>query len=314
MLTLINDLKKLITEDNLTKILLVIIVIAIIYFYKSNNYIENFNNSETYTSNTNIVDDQYVDMYDNILIDTDKDKYYLDTIINSTKLNKDNFVINIGCKTGNINRLLNDMSISSIGLDRSKKMIDFCKNKYNSDINSMFYTSDYNYIDNINLLNDYNKKPSHILCLNMEIYYIEDLNNFFYKCYNSLDQNGFLIIHTVDHLKFNNTSVYSRINNFNPNSLSIKKINDSVIKFSDVIYNTKYRIFPNDFGNDTVWFTETITTNNNKIYEYIHNYNMISNDEIKNIATTNGFKLYKIINIDLQHYNNEYLYIFIKSF
>ena len=124
----------------------------------------------------------------------------------------------------------------------------------------------------------------------------------------------YLVVHLVDHKKYNNTSVYSRINNLNPNNLSIKKVNDSVIKFNDIIYNTKFRIFPNDFGNDTIWFTETITNiDNNSVYENIHKINNLSTNDIKKIATQNQFKLINIININLHNYNNEYLYIFKKN-
>ena len=45
---------------------------------------------------------------------------------------------------------------------------------------------------------------------------------------------------------------------------------------------------------------------------HVHTYNISINDDISEIATNNNFRLVKIINITLKHYNNEYIYIFKK--
>lgn len=310
MLKTLLGLKKYIIEDNLTKIFLLIAMLALILFISKKNDKEYFENQRIYTSSNNqdIFDNNYIDLYNNIIIDTDKNKYFVNKILEQTNISTNSNVLNIGCKTGNINKLLQDIKIKSVGLDQSKFMINYCKNNYS---NIDFDILDIKNIDSVSI---FTNNVSHILCLNMEIYYLEDIDLFFSKCYNLLDNNGYLIIHLVDYKKFNNTSVYSRFNNFNPNNLSIKKVNDSVIKFNDIIYNTKYRIYPNDFGRNTVTFTETIENNNSgNIHEYIHSLNMLTNTNIKKIAKDSGFKLEKIIDIDLPNYNNEYIYVFVKD-
>ena len=309
MIKFISSLKKYITEDNLTKLFILIGILALILFYsKKNNYEYFINNNYSSSSNNNTFSEKYIDIYDNIIVDPVKNNFFIDAIEKNTILDFNKSVVNIGCKNGDINKNLDDRKINSIGLDNSKSMINFCRNKY-SNIN--FDIFNINTFDHNNI--DTTFPVSHILCLNMEIYYIEDKKDFLSKSYDLLDTNGYLIIHLVDYKKYNNTSVYSRINNFNPNNLSIKKVNDSVIKFNDIIYNTRYRIHPNDFGNDSVWFTETIEDlNDNSIHEQIHNLNIISNSNIVKMAKNIGFKFIKKIDIDLTTYNNEYLYIFKK--
>lgn len=308
MLKTFSKVKNNIINDNLTKIFLVIGILAVIIFLYKSNKRENFANTQIYTSadNKRIFDNNYINLYENIIIDSDKNKYFIDSILNNTNISNNGTILNIGCKTGNINKLLRERNINSIGLDESVDMIKFCKNNYR-DID--FHILNYNSLDSITI----NNNITHILCLNMEIYYIENIDLFFSKCYNLLDNNGYLIIHIVNYEKYNNTSVYSRIHNLNPNHLSIKKVNDSMIQFNDIIYNTKYRIYPNDFGNKKVKFTETIQNlKNNNIHENIHNLNMISNSNLEKIANDHGFILTNKIEINLEYYNDEYLYIFRK--
>ena len=317
MLKLFSDIKKSFTEDNLTKLFIIITIIAVIYSMNNNSQREYFQNtnSGSYSSSNddNIFNTEYIKLYDNVIMDTDKDSKSIDYIMQKTNISDQGMVVNIGCKTGWINNYLKqNYGVNSIGLDRSSYMIDTCRNKH-SDIDFNVFNIDT--LDTINI--NHNQPISHIICLNMEIYHIDNLEYFFTQCYKLLERNGYLILNLVDHKKYNNTSVYSRINHFNPNDLSIKKVNDSVIKFNDIVYNTRYRVFPNDFGNDTVWFTETIENlNDNSVHENIHNFNAISNKEIENIAYRNNFKLVNIIDIQfdlgLSHYNNEYLYIFKK--
>jgi len=317
MLKLFSDIKKSFTEDNLTKLFIIITIIAVIYSMNNNSQREYFQNtnSGSYSSSNddNIFNTEYIKLYDNVIMDTDKDSKSIDYIMQKTNISDQGMVVNIGCKTGWINNYLKqNYGVNSIGLDRSSYMIDTCRNKH-SDIDFNVFNIDT--LDTINI--NHNQPITHIICLNMEIYHIDNLEYFFTQCYKLLERNGYLILNLVDHKKYNNTSVYSRINHFNPNDLSIKKVNDSVIKFNDIVYNTRYRVFPNDFGNDTVWFTETIKNlNDNSIHENIHNFNAISNKEIENIAYRNNFKLVNIIDIQfdlgLSHYNNEYLYIFKK--
>lgn len=317
MLKLFSEIKKSFTEDNLTKLFIIITIIAVIYSMNNNSQREFFQNthSGSYSSSTddNIFNTEYTKLYDNVIMDTEKDSKNIDYIMQKTNISNQGLVVNIGCKTGWINNYLKqNYGINSIGLDKSSHMIDTCRNKHNDIDFSVF---NINTLDTINI--NHSQPITHIICLNMEIYHIDNIEYFFAQCYKLLESNGYLILNLVDHNKYNNTSVYSRINHFNPNNLSIKKVNDSVIKFNDIVYNTRYRVFPNDFGNDTIWFTETIENlNDNSVHENIHNFNAISNKEIENIANKNNFKLVNIVDIQLdlglEHYNNEYLYIFKK--
>ena len=86
MFNIISGLKKKFFEDNLTKFLVIVAVVAILYFYKNNNY-ESFNNIDRYTSVTNndIFDN---DKFWNIIRQWSKNNYvFIDKKIVPTKLN-----------------------------------------------------------------------------------------------------------------------------------------------------------------------------------------------------------------------------------
>ena len=338
--------KVLSGRDIITNLLIGIITIATVFISinlltrqqlqerqerQDESMIEGFNNNDNsinhgyqslingYTGNN--FDRDYVKLYDNIIRDPDRDYKSIDYIIQTigfTNLPIDNrresVAVNLGCRTGNINNYLgNRYNMRSIGLDRSSYMIDQCRENGGPCMDYRVLDRELDTLDTI----DRNTKINLILCLNMEIYYYGDLDLFFTKCYNLLTRGGYLALHLVDYKKFNSTNVYSRINHFNPNSLSIKRVDDSVVKFNDLVYNSRYRIFSNNNLRDTVWFTETITNNNKPtIKEYIHDLNAVTNEEILQLATKYNFNLVDRVNIQsdlgLQNYNNEYLYIFQK--
>ena len=326
-----SQLNESFKRDNLTKIFIIIMLIAItVFYFNRKNSNEGFNNRNDYTANqyksinSNIFDEEYVQLYDNIIMDQEKDHKMIDYIIEKTGLMHNNGIaVNLGSRTGNINNYLNDQyNIRSIGFDRSRHMIDRSREKYSNlmrDGTTDFQILNLDTLDSNNVSINSSNPVTLILCLNMELYYHQDIDTFFSKCYNLLEHGGYLILDLVDYKKFNTTNVYSRINHFNPNNLSIKRVNDSVVKFNDLVYNTRYRIFPNDLGNDTVWLTETVTNfkdNNSLIKEYIHDFNALTNQEIEDIAHRNNFQLVNSVDIQLdlglQNYNDEYLYIFRK--
>ena len=335
-----NGIKKSFTEDNLTKAFIIITIVAVIISMSNNvnrgsNIItaegfENYNCRDCNQSNTfdnsidNTFDKEYIQLYENVIKDTNRDTRTIEYIIGKTNIDMRGLVVNIGCKTGSINKYLkHHYNIDSIGLDRSPEMIDYCLKQQDGNLNGVNYDIlDIATLDSIAF--GYNKPVSHIISLNREIYYYDNIGLFFEQCYRLLEIGGYLIIDLIDHDRFNTTSVYSRINHFNPNNLSIKRINDSVLRFNDIVYNTRYRMYPNNnekyLKNSNLgkaWLTETVTNpKTNGVREYIHSLNVITRQEIEEIANKYDFDLINMVNLSkdlgLEYYNDEYLYIFQK--
>ena len=59
-----------------------------------------------------------------------KNAYQIKEITKVTKLNKNSLVLDVGSGTGHHVRMLNNDNIKTIGLDKSKAMVEFSKSKY----------------------------------------------------------------------------------------------------------------------------------------------------------------------------------------
>ena len=124
MLKLFSDIKKSFTEDNLTKLFIIITIIAVIYSMNNNFQREYFQNtnSGSYSSfnDDNIFNTEYIKLYNNVIMDTEKDTKNIDYIFQKTNISDQGLVVNIGCKTGWINNYLKqNYGVNSNGLDRS---------------------------------------------------------------------------------------------------------------------------------------------------------------------------------------------------
>lgn len=304
-----NNLKYLYTRilklSCLEQLIIFLIIISLIYF--SNNKKEGYTSSINYISNDNDnYHDNYLTLYDNIITDHDKDIYLIDTIVENINYNNESKFLNIGCKTGNINNILSSKNIINYGLDTSSKMINIAEKKYPE---SNFILGDIN--NNIM----FNNNPfTHILCLNLEIYNIHDKNRFFNNCNQFLQNNGYLILHLMDENNFNSIAAATKTNPLlNVNNYMIKKINNQIINYNDIIYKSKYSIYPNDFGANGEFKETIIEKNTNNIIENIKNMYILDRSNIINIAKSFDFKLLDIIEIKLRDYKNEYIYILKKK-
>ena len=118
----------------------ILIIVIIVFYFNRKNSSEGFNNKTDYIGNqyksinSNIFDEEYVQLYDNIIVDQEKDHKTIDYIIEKTgMINNNGIAVNLGSRTGNINNYLNDQyNIRSIGFDRSTNMIDLSREKYSN--------------------------------------------------------------------------------------------------------------------------------------------------------------------------------------
>ena len=310
--------KKVFRYDFLHKLFIGMIFLALVLFIRTNNK-EGFVNAISYDSNNGNTDDynnsnNYTTLYDNIVIDREKNDYVIVEILKKVETSGNSKVLDIECKTGYNIDLMREKTGSKecYGLDKSQTMIEQAKTNYPA---TKFLSGNIN--DN-NLLR--NGIFSHILCLNMAIYYIEDKRQFFMNCRDLLSVGGYLALHLVDKNKFNSVATSTRLNPFvNPNNHDIKRINSSIIQYNDIVYKTQFRIFPNDLPSNPsipskAEFKETITDKSTgNITENIHNLYMPNQIDILEMAKSQGFIFSDLIELRLKNYNNEFVYILQKQ-
>ena len=112
--------------------LLIGLLIVTILINKFTPISEGFSQKEKFLlkKNDNLYDDFTAEIYDDLLFDARKIDFQIKEIKLATKLNKQSLVLDIGSGTGHHVRVLNNDGIKTIGLDKSKSMVEFSKSKY----------------------------------------------------------------------------------------------------------------------------------------------------------------------------------------
>lgn len=307
-------------------IFFMILILICIFNNKFKIDIENFDNKDKFIIKygDQIYDKFYVDNYNKIFLDEKRNMRILEEIY---KLPGEKNILDIGCGTGFIVYLLSK-NFNVIGIDKSKYMTDFAKQKYSID---NFKTEDF---FNINTMN-YNKF-THIVCVNRTIYEFKDKKKFFDICNDLLEFNGFLIIDLIDNYEFK--PFIMRDQNkilHNPEKYDMK-ITQIVVKLSnDLEFVSKYKLKNSDSDTDITNYTnkgslikdlkshddsadltyfqefknfKTNKIRKNQLYLYIPEKKYIIN-----LAKSKGFSVYKIKSFKDIGYKHENLYLFQKT-
>ena len=312
--------KRVMRYDFLHKLFIGMIFLALVLFIRTNGQgREGFTNDTIlYSSSSNFNNnnmDNYPVLYDNVIVDREKNNYVIDEILKRVETSENSKVLDIECKTGhNIDLMQEKIGNKGecYGVDRSQAMIELAEANYPA---TKFIVGD---ITDNNLLR--NGVFSHILCLNMAIYYIKDKRQFFMNCRDLLSVGGYLAIHLVDKNRFNSVATSTRLNPFvNPNNHDIKRINSSIIQYNDIVYRTQFKIFPNDLASpssvpEMAEFRETITDKSTgNVTENIHNLYMPNQIDILQMAKLQGFQFVDVIELRLKDTKNEFVYILQKQ-
>ena len=296
-------LKKLVKTSLWSKIMLVSLIIIIYYIFnhKSNN-IEGFEqlNKIVFKEQDHIYDEFYSTVYDDLKSNTNKNEYEISCIINNTSLNKKDKLLDIGSGTGNHVNMLTKKNIDATGLDKSKSMIQYSKNKYPK---CKFKLGDAN--------NNSIFKPhsfTHITMLNLTIYEFKNKYNVIRNCYEWIKPGGFLIIHLVNPNKFNPALKNADpLNILDNTAVNEKDKKNTFIKFKNFSYKNIF-----DFNNKEATFKETFTDSNNKKRINTLKLNMETSKDIATLVKREGFIQDVIVDLYSINYPNQFLYFFYK--
>tara|TARA_Y100000389_G_C17443694_1_gene510250 strand:- start:527 stop:1414 length:888 start_codon:yes stop_codon:yes gene_type:complete len=291
-----NIINKIYKASIWTKVMAISIILLCIFIANRPVYnIEGFEQREKLIikNDENIYDSFYCSIYDEIKNNPSKNELEASVVINNTLFNKSSKLLDIGSGTGEHVSIFNKKNINASGIDKSKFMVHFSKEKYND---LKFINGD------VNISSTY--KPhlfSHITMFNLTVYELDDKYKVFSNCYEWLKPGGYLIIHFVNKDKY-----LPPINNYNPLKLLDNNRNKK-IKFNNFDYTNNFEV-----ENNNAKIKEIFRDKNNKVRQNIQELNIDSIKNITNIIKRCGYIQDVIVDLNKMNYQNEFLYFFYK--
>jgi 2-polyprenyl-3-methyl-5-hydroxy-6-metoxy-1,4-benzoquinol methylase len=265
------------------------------------------------SSMSDIYDDFYANIYDDLLYYKFKNKYEIGTLITNTKPTTKSVILDIGSGTGHYVGNLASKGYVVIGIDISPSMIKKAKQNYPE------FADNFTHGDVLDINVFKPNSLTHINCMDFVIYYIQNKSMFFQNCMNWLMPGGYLLLHLVDKNNFNYTIPSSGLLNNDKNSektVGVTRIIQNKVNIPK--YNMEYSsTFEINNNNHQASINETfkgLVDNNQLVRKNTHRLYMESIDEINNMALNEGFILQGIIdmaNIEKSR-QNQYIYVFTK--
>jgi len=213
-------------------ILLIICAIVLVYIYITKpKRVEAFQQSEKFVVRTNseIYDDFYSEIYDELMVPEPRVNYELDLIINTIQPDKSfTKILDVGAGTGTLVDTLSKRGYMVTGVDRSTSMVKKSgRPLIRGDVMDpmLFDRGSFNVI----------------LCLDFTIYEMTDKRGFFKNAFYWLENHGYLVIHLADKDRFNaiipgaKPEVLDTVEQLGP-----ERIKKTEIDFGDFTYSSDY--------------------------------------------------------------------------
>lgn len=296
--------KGLYKSPMVTKVFLgLCILLLIVQFYKRPIGREGFQQKEKFVlkEGNDIYDEFYVDIYDDLVYDSQKNDFELREIKQVTQMKGgESSVLDVGCGTGHHVKKLNADGIQCVGIDKSKSMIAKCKGKYPK--------LDFKQSDVGQSIQFPPNSFSHILALYFSLYYIQDKKTFFQNSFQWLKSGGYLAIHLVNRDKFDPIiNVSNPLHMVSPQKYAKERITNSVVKFNDFQYKADFKYKK---GDNKAYFEETFKDDaTGNVRKNNHTLFMETQKQILNLAKQCGFILQGKIDMVPVQYEYQYIYI-----
>lgn len=283
----------------LALILAVLLIISMLAFKRKTK--EGFTQSSEFLlkEGPDIYDSFYVSVYDALVYDEIRNDYEIGEIINSTSPTSESVILDVGSGTGHHVGRIAKAGYEAIGLDLSKQMIAEAKENYPE---SRFIRGDA--LDSMVVPAE---SVTHVLCLNMTIYDIQDKRRFFQNCMSWLMPGGYLALHLVNRERFD--PILPAGNPFDLISIqdySKERLTETRVKFKDFEYKGQFDIFPNDVATYKEVFIDDKTK---KVRQNTHKYYMETQKRILAMAKEAGFIMLSQVDMMNAGYDYQYIYI-----
>jgi SAM-dependent methyltransferase len=296
---------KIFKKTSITEKIFFILAIVLIIIMLINHgcpYKEGFEETKEFSVKTGplIYDDFYASIYDDLVFDQIKNDYEVGEIINKTTPNTESIILDIGSGTGHHVKSFTDKGFNTIGLDISPAMIKQAKKSYPE--------LDFRQGDVLDTMAFPAGSFTHITSLYFTIYYVEDKRRFFENCMQWLMPGGYLMLHLVDRANFDPIiPAGDPFGIVSPQNYVDKRITDTVVKFDDFDYKSKFELT----SGDVAIMSETFKykKKGGKVRKNEHKLYMPTQKKILGIAKDVGFILLSQIDLIRCQYGNQYIYI-----
>jgi SAM-dependent methyltransferase len=254
---------------------------------------------------TEIYDDFYVNIYDDMVFSKGKNDYEIGKLIELTKPKPKCFFLDIGSGTGHHVSSLQAHGYKAEGIDISPSMVNKAKETY-PDLN-------FKVADALNTSLYPAGTFEQITCFYFTLYYMKDKKKLFDNCIKWLVPGGYLSIHLVNRDKFD--PIIPAGNPFNivsPQKYAKKRIMTTTVKFDDFEYKSKFDIKETVMNKDepNAFMIETFkNVKDGSVRKHEHKIYMLTQAEVLDIAKDAGFIIHAKIDLLPCQYDNQYIYI-----
>jgi SAM-dependent methyltransferase len=247
-----------------------------------------------------IYDDFYVSVYDDLLFNSVKNKFEIGTIVNSTKPTEKSIILDIGSGTGHHVGGFQERGLRATGLDISPAMVAAAKRNYPD---AAFRQGD--------ALQGSLFPPSsftHITCLYFTLYYMRDKRQFFSNCYTWLMPGGYLVLHLVDRSAFDPILPAGNPLAFiNPQTYASERITRTTVEFDRESYSADFVL---DERGDVATFTEVFRAPaTGRIRKNEHTLHMPTQKSVIGDAREAGFIVVSQSEMKACRYEGQYMYV-----
>jgi SAM-dependent methyltransferase len=303
-----NLIKKFNDFSMIEKILILFFILLIISLFCqfSRNQIEGFqdiNNKIEIKDFETLNDDFYTKVFDVLTFNKIVSDFEVGNIITNTQPTERSIILDVGSQSGYLVNLFKEYTPNVIGVEKSKKLIDMAKKRYPSCENKFL---------NDDILNNHlfhQNSFTHIFCLNLNFYYIENKKQFLENCFTWLIPGGYVAINLVPEEKLNaKNNILNIRKNVYPDFVDPSLLLSDSIKFTDFVYKPKFK----KLDSERMMFSEKFSFNNGKIRNQETMLYVKSIDDTIKIAKYLGFIILKQFSIKDKSGISSFLYIFQK--
>jgi SAM-dependent methyltransferase len=303
-----NLIKKFNNFSMIEKIFILFFILLIISLFCqfSRNRMEGFqdiNNKIEIKDIETLNDDFYTKVFDVLTFNKIVSDFEVGNIITNTQPTERSIILDVGSQSGYLVNLFKEYTPNVIGVEKSKKLIDMAKKRYPSCENKFL---------NDDILNNHlfhQNSFTHIFCLNLNFYYIENKKQFLENCFTWLIPGGYVAINLVPEEKLNaKNNILNIRKNVYPDFVDPSLLLSDSIKFTDFVYKPKFK----KLDSERMMFSEKFSFNNGKIRNQETMLYIKSIDDTIKIAKYLGFIILKQFSIKDKSGISSFLYIFQK--
>jgi SAM-dependent methyltransferase len=252
-----------------------------------------------------IYDDFYADIYDDLVFSKIKNDYEIGKIIEYTKATEKSVILDVGCGTGHHVSSFLSHGYKATGIDISPSMVKKAKINYPQ--------MNFQVADALDTMTFTAGAFTHITCLYFTIYYIENKRKFFENCMRWLMPGGFLAVHIVNRDKFDPIlPAGSPFGVISPQNYTKKRITSTTVKFDQFEYKSNFVLKDKikKAHDPNALMVETFKNNKNgNVRRNEHRLYMLTQAEILDIAKAAGFIVHSKVDLLKCQYENQYVYI-----